>query len=306
MKKIRLSTTFCKVRFSTPLVTPSGIVVAPKEIIKLAKLKGIGGVTTKSYSILSREGHPLPHIASYKVGFINAVGLKNPGIKKAKKEIVHLKKVIKKPIIASIFTAQLSEFAFLAREIAKTKPDFIELNLSCPHVDDEFGRPLACDPMLTAMAILEVKKVVKNIPIIAKLTPNTPELKRVAFEVEKAGADAICAINTVGPGLLIDIKNKRPILGHGIGGVSGPAIKPIALRCVNDIYKTVKIPIIGVGGISSGKDAIEMIMAGASLVGIGSAIYKQGYEVFNKIIKEIEMISKKEKINSLKKIRGII
>jgi len=303
---LRLAVNFCKVRFPTPFIVPSGIVVNPKEISKLSQIKGIGGLTSKSYSTLPRKGHPLPNLVSFKIGYMNAIGLTNPGIKKAKREIQFIKERTNKPVIASIFAGQLSEFAILTKEIAQAKPDFIELNMSCPHVDDEFGRPLACDPLMSAMAVAEVKKVVKNIPIIAKLTPNTPELKRVAFEIEKAGVDAISAINTIGPGVLINIKNKKPVLGHGVGGVSGPAIKPIALRCVNDIYKTVKVPIIGMGGVSSGKDALEMIMAGATLVGIGSAIYQGGYQVFNKIIKQLKETAKKEKITSLKKIRGVI
>ncbi len=306
MNKVRLSTSFCKVKFSTPLISPSGIVVEPQEIIKLAKTKGIGGVTTKSFSILPRQGHPLPVIAYYQVGYINAVGLKNPGIKKATQETAKLRKIVRKPIVASIFAGQLSEFSILAGQISKARPDFIELNLSCPNVDDEFGKPFATDPLLSAMAVLEVKKAVKKIPIIAKLTPNTPYLSQVAFEVEKAGVDAICAINTVGPGMLINFKTRKPILSYGVGGVSGTAIKPVALRCVHEIYKTVKIPIIGMGGINNGKDALEMIMAGATLVGIGSAIYQEGYEIFDKVIKEMKEIMIQEKISSLKQIRGII
>lgn len=306
MKKIRLSTIFCKIKFTTPFIAPSGIVVDPDEIIKLSKVKGIGGITTKSISISPREGNPPPTIASYKIGYINAVGLKNPGIKKAVKETKKLKKTVKKPIIVSIFAGQLSEFPILAKEISKAKPDFIELNLSCPNVDDEFGKPFATDPLLSARVVIEVKKVIKNVPIIAKLTPNTLDLKRVAFEVEKAGVDAICAINTVGPGMLINLKTRKPMLNNRVGGVSGSAIKPIALRCVNDIYKTVKIPIIGMGGVSNGKDAIEMIMAGATLVGIGSAIYEGGYEIFDKIKQEIENIMIKEKLESLRKIRGVV
>jgi len=303
---INLTTKFCQRYFSSFLVSASGIVVDLKENIKLGKIKGVGGITTKSISLYPRIGHPLPIIAKYQAGYINAVGLKNPGLKKASKELITLKQKTKKNIIASIFAGQLNEFPILAQEIAKTKPDFIELNLSCPNVDDEFGKPFATDPLLSAMAVLEVKKVVKDIPVIAKLTPNTPDLKKVAYEVEQAGVDAICAINTVGPGMLINIKTRKLILSHGVGGVSGTAIKPIALRCVNDIYKTVKIPIIGMGGINSGKDALEMIMAGATLVGIGTAVYEGGYQVFDKIIEEMKVVMKQEKINSLKEIRGIV
>jgi len=306
VNKINLGTNFCKKKFSSPLISVSGIVVDLKENIKLSKIKGVGGITTKSISVLPRTGHPLPIICSYNGGFINAVGLKNPGIEQAAKEISFFKKKVKKPLIASIFAGQLSEFPILAAKIAKAKPDFIELNLSCPNVDDEFGKPFATDPLLSAMAVLEVKKIVKNIPLIAKLTPNTPFLQQVAFEVEKAGADAISAINTVGPGLLINFKTRKPILSNRVGGLSGPAIKPIALRCINEIYRTVKIPIIGMGGVCNAKDALEMIMAGATLVGIGSAIYGQGYQVFDRIALEMRTICQKEKIRTIKQIRGII
>lgn len=304
--KTDFKTFFCGVYFSTPLVSASGIVVDINQNVELAKIKGLGGLTTKSISLLPRKGHPLPQIVPYSAGFLNSVGLKNPGIDQGIKDIIFLKKNVKKPVIVSIVGFQLKELPLLAKKISSVKPDFIELNLSCPNVDDEVGRPIALDPLLSAIAVNEVKRVVKNVPIIVKLSPNTPELKKVAYEVEEAGADAICAINTVGPGMIIDFKNRKPFLGHRVGGVSGEAIKPIALRCVNEIYKTVKIPIIGMGGITTGKDALEMIMAGATLVGVGSAIFKYGFSVFDKIFSEMKEICLNEKIDSLEKIRGII
>ena len=302
----KLTTSFCGVRFSTPLICPSGIVVEPERLLKLASHPGVGGVTTKSISLQPRRGHPFPRIISFGIGFINSVGLENPGVKQAKKEIRQIKRKVKKPLIASIFAAQLSQFPVLAAQIAQAKPDFIELNLSCPNVDDEFGKPFATDPLLSAIAVLEVKKAVKNIPIIAKLTPNTPDIKRVAFEVAKAGADAIAAINTVGPGLLIDWRKKKPLLGHRVGGVSGPAIKPIALRCVNEIAKTVDLPIIGMGGVATAEDALEMIMAGATLVGIGSAVFSRGFQVFDQIAERMRLLLRKENLGSLSQIRGVI
>lgn len=304
--KPNLSVNFLGRKFKTPLISVSGIVTDIKENLKLARIKGISAVTSKSISINPREGHPLPVISSFGAGFINAVGLKNPGVKKAVREIRAFKQKTEKWLIVSIFSGQLSEFSILAGQVAKEKPNFIELNLSCPNVDDEFGKPFAIDPLLSAMAVLEVKKTVKNIPIIVKLTPNTPFLKQVAIEVEKAGADAVSAINTVGPGLLINVHSRKAILSNRVGGVSGPAIKPVALRCVNEIAKAIKIPVIGIGGISSGKDALEMIMAGADLVGVGSAIFTNGYSIFDKIQKEMNEIMKKEKIKDLKQIKGVI
>lgn len=300
-------TTFCGVKFSSPLVSLSGIIADLVPNINLSKVKGVGGITIKSISVLPREGNPIPRVARWgDRNIINSVGLRNPGVEKGVEDLMALKKAVKKPIFASIVGFQLRELPLLAEKVAAAKPDFIELNLSCPNVDDEVGRPFATDPFLSAIAVREVKKVVKHIPIIAKLTPNTPDLKRVAYEVEEAGVDAISAINTVGPGLVIDFEKRKPILGARIGGISGPAVKPLALRCINDIYKTVKVPIIGQGGIFNGQDALEMIMAGATLVGVGSVVYYQGNQAFDKILTEMKEICKKEKISSLKKIRGII
>ncbi len=303
---INLKTSFCGVEFSTPFVSVSGIVVDLPQNIRLAQIRGVGGITPKSISILPREGNPIPRIASFGIGFLNSVGLRNSGVDKGVEDLIALKKTTKKPIIASIVGFQLKELPYLAKRVASAKPAFIELNLSCPNVDDEVGRPFATDPLLAAIIVHEVKKVVKDIPIIAKLTPNTLDLKKVAYEVEEAGADAISAINAAGPGMLIDHKRRKPVLGNRVGGMSGAAIFPLALRCVNDIAKTVKIPIIGLGGVSNGKDALEMIMAGATLVGVGSVIFQKGQKIFDEIDCEMKDICRAERIRSLKKIRGII
>ncbi len=303
---VNLKTNFCGVQFSTPFVSVSGIVVDLSQNIKLSQVKGIGGITPKSISLLPREGNPVPHIASFGIGYLNSVGLRNPGVEKGVADLISLKKATKKPIIASIVGFQIKELPILAQKVAVAKPDFIELNLSCPNVDDEVGRPFATDPLLAAIIVYEVKKVVENIPIIAKLTPNAIDIKKVAYEVEEAGADAISAVNASGPGMTIDLTKRKPTLGNRVGGISGPALFPLALRCVNDIAKTVKIPIIGLGGVSNGKDALAMIMAGATLVGIGSAVFMRGHNVFDFVADELCTICKEQNIRSLRKIRGII
>lgn len=303
---MKLNVSFCHKNFLTPFILVSGIVVKTDEIIKVGKKKSCAGITTKSFSLKPRKGHPPPTITKFNAGFLNAVGLRNPGIKKAVNIIKVLKQKLKKPVIASIFGSQLSEFSSLVEKISTAKPDIIELNLSCPNVDDEFGKPFALDPLMTALAVLEVKKNLKKIPLVVKLSANTPDLPKVAYEAAKAGADGFSLINTIGPGLLLNIKLRKPILSNRVGGVSGPAIKPIALRAVYEVYKTVKLPLIGIGGISSGYDAIEMIMAGASLVGIGSAIFTYGYQIFDKIEKELITFCQKEKIKTLEEIRGCI
>ena len=156
---------------------------------------------------------------------------------------------------------------------------------------------------LVSELIREVKKYTK-LPIMPKLTPNCDNISEIAIACEKAGADMIAAINTAGPGMIIDIETRKPLLKYKTGGISGHAIKPIAIRCVYEIYESVKIPILGIGGISNGRDAIEMLMAGASAVGIGSAVYYDNIEVFNKINREIEEWLKNNKIKSIKDIIG--
>lgn len=301
MKK--LTTDFCGVTFPTPLVLASGIVASPEGLLACARERGIGGITSKSVSIEPRAGHPTPVVVPYSSGFINSVGLKNPGLKQAVQDIKKMKLKSKVPVIASIVAFQLSEFYPLAHEIAKAKPDLIEVNLSCPNVDDEGGKPYATDALLSALAIQEVKQAVKTIPIVAKLSPNVIDIKEIARAVVDAGADAISAINTVGPGLLIDLKTRKPKLGHGVGGISGASIKPLALRIVRDIATSVSVPIIGMGGVRSGLDALEMIAVGATLVGIGSAMYGVGNPIFGKVYDEMIEGLETHGISDVKKLR---
>jgi len=170
-------------------------------------------------------------------------------------------------------------------------------------VESEFGWPFGTDPKIAAQ-VTEVVKKNTSIPVIVKLSPNVTSIVEIAQAVEAAGADAISAINTIGPGMIIDIKTRKPILANKMGGVSGPAIRPIAVRCVYQIYEKVKIPLIGIGGITTGADAIEMILAGAQAVQIGSAVYYRGPEVFQKITREIEEYLQENHYQSLKDIIG--
>lgn len=298
-----LSIELCGRRVKNPTILVSGILVTPQDLIEVAK-NGAGAITTKSISLDERQGHPQPTIVRFEHGFLNSVGLKNPGLAKAKNEIGKILKSTQTPLIVSIFANKTSDFQILAREIAEMKPHFLELNLSCPNVEEEFGRPFATATHLSAKVVEAVKKVSQHIPVLVKLSPNVLDIKEIAKAVESAGADAISAINTVGPGMVIDIYKKKPKLGNKKGGVSGPAIKPIAIRCVYEIFETVKIPIIGGGGITTGEDAVEMIMAGATAVGIGSAIYLRGKNVFAQIQKEMKEFMEKEGYCSTVEFRG--
>lgn len=302
-----LSIKICQVKFSEPTILASGILFNMTAASMLNVIKnGAGGVVTKSVSLEPRKGNPAPIIFPLKNNiFINAVGLANAGVDKFANEIIKFKKQSQAPLIVSIFAPTVKEFGQIAKKISVLNPDLIEVNISCPNVEDEFGLPFGTDADLAAEVTSEVKKNSFQ-PIIIKLTPNVPNIVKIAKAVEKAGADAITAINTLGPGMVIDIATKKPVLGNKIGGVSGLLLKPIAVRCVYQIYQAVKIPIIGVGGISTGADVIEMMMAGASAVEIGSAFYTRGPEVFKKINQEIRNWLQKNHYERLKDIIGLV
>jgi dihydroorotate dehydrogenase (NAD+) catalytic subunit len=282
----KLNTEFLGKKLKGPLVLSSGVMGLSYSGLVSVSNNGAGMVTAKSLSLKPRKGHNGPIFAEFNAGIINSMGLCNPGIENGLKEIEEFKKLLDTPLIVSIFGTSVDEFEELAGYVNYSKGDFLELNLSCPNVSDEYGVPIAASKSLVSEIIRRVKKVSK-LPVLAKLSPNTYNVKEIAIESEKSGADALVLINGLGPGMLIDIKAKKPVIHNKFGGVSGPAIRPIAIKLVYEISKAVKIPIIGTGGVIRGDDAIEMIMAGASLVGIGTGVYYRGIDVFKKINNEI-------------------
>lgn len=301
---VDISTKVCGVKLGNPTILASGIMGVTGSSLCFAAGNGAGAVTTKSICIEERKGHPAPILLEWEKGLINAVGLSSPGIQSSLEELGYAVKNCKSPVIASIFAPTAKQFGEVARQVSKAKPQLVEVNISCPNVEAEFGKPFAADPK-TAAAVTRIVKRNSKTPIIVKLSPNVSNIKIVAKAVEKAGADAICAINTVGPGMLIDIRTGKPLLANKCGGLSGPAIKPIAVRCIYDIYEAVKIPIIGTGGVTYGKDAVELIMAGAAAVGIGSSVHYRGIDVFRKVSNEIEDFMFREGYKNIKEFRGV-
>ena len=301
-----LSVKFCGTTFLNPFVLPSGIITEIPEH-KKAVNAGVGGVTLKSITKEKREGNPLPRMWKYEHGMLNSVGLRNPGIERGIVEVKRFLDEFKKevPIIVSLFSTKVMEFVELVEKIVPLDPEFIELNLSCPNTIDELGKSLELEEGAAGKVVKAVKKVSGKIPILAKLSPNVVEIGKIAKDCEAEGADGIVAINTVGPGMVIDIKTKKPILGNKEGGVSGPGILPISVRCVYDIYKSVKIPIIGMGGVSNWKNVIEIMLAGATLVGVGTATYTKGMKVFEELKLGIRDYMGKENIKNLKEIVGV-
>ena len=289
-------------KFDNPIVVASGILGVTGSCMVRNIKEGAGGVTMKSVSIEPREGHVNPTITTGNCFVINAVGLSNAGVEKSNKEIEYYKKNCSAPIIASIFAGDIEEFGTLAKEISKSEPDFIEVNISCPNVKDEFGKPFASDSKLASQITKIVKKNTK-IKVIIKLSPNVESIATIAKAVEEAGADAICAVNTFN-GTMIDVRTRKFVLTNRFGGVSGPAIKPMAVKAVYDIAQAVKIPIIGTGGVTTGEDVMEMMLAGATLVGVGSAVYFEDRKIFGKMMKEVRGIMREEKIKNLYSIIG--
>jgi dihydroorotate dehydrogenase (NAD+) catalytic subunit len=303
MTPIDLSIDLCGIKLSNPTILPSGVLGTTKALLKRVAENSAGAATIKSVSIEAREGHKNPTVIAFDGGMMNAVGYSNPGVEDAVKEFTNLHEV-GIPVIASAVGTEAEDFARVAERLSSNDFAAIEIPLSCPHTPG-FGLLAGHGtPEATSRIVSAVRKVTK-LPIFVKLSPNVHEIGRIAKAAEDAGADAITAVNTMGPGMVINIEAKRPVLDFKVGGISGAALRPVAVRCVYDIYETVKIPIIGVGGISTGQDAIEMIMAGASAVGIGTAVYTRGISVFKSVCNEMAKWMSNNGYNSVSDLRGI-
>ncbi|MEM4261954.1 MAG: dihydroorotate dehydrogenase [Candidatus Diapherotrites archaeon] len=305
MPNAELKTVFCKIELKNPLRLASGILgVNAGQLIRVAK-EGAGAVTMKSIGPKERNGHKNPTVIEWEHGLLNAVGLPTPGYKNYDQEFEELKelKKLKTPLIASIYGTKWQEFIEVAKYVAEKKPEFIELDISCPNTEWQ-DKQFAQDPKISAKIVSEVKNVVGKIPVIAKLTPAVASPVEIALACEEAGADAICACNTM-PGMLIDVDAKKPILAFKKGGVSGPALKPINLKITYDLFEKIQVPIIGEGGITSGKDALEYIMAGATMCGIGSAVWLYGPSVFSKINLEILEWMNENGYSKIKELQGL-
>jgi len=295
-----LSVKLCGARMKSPLVLASGIRSNNAALLIRAGEEGAGAATSKSCSLIAREGHKNPSAIEYDSYMINAIGLSNPGVEIEKKEIAYAVKNAKIPIIASVYENSPQNFAKVVKIISEAKPAIIELDASCPNVHQE-GKMFSSSCEGASEVIKAVKRQVKNIPVSIKLSPNVPNIGEIAKESQRAGADCITAINTI-PAMMIDVYARAPALSNKYGGLSGPAIFPAALRCVNEIRNSCTLPIIGGGGVGSGEDAAAMLMAGANAVSVGTALWKNP-NAFRDINLGLENYMKKmnfEKISDIK------
>ena len=299
-----LSTSFAGLQLESPLVLASGVMgLSASSMARVARL-GAGAITAKSCGLEERKGHPCPAILPFAHGLLNAVGLANPGADQMVAELENYRRMTQTPIIASIFGKTVDEFPQAAEIIATARPDMIEVNVSCPNVAAEFGRPFAADPHLVGEITRKVRKAVSDIPIAVKISLQCLSLAEVARACADNGADAITAINSVGPGMIIDPDVRKPVLANKMGGLSGPAILPLAVRAVWEIRQAVSLPIIGTGGAETATDVVQMLLAGANAVGIGTAVYTKGLEVFSRINSDLHHFMQERGIASIEELSG--
>ena len=297
----RIATEIAGLQLSNPTILASGILGYTGLSLKSVIEAGAGAVVTKSMGLEPRTGYPNPTVVQTDCGLLNAMGLPNAGISHFKEEMKQLKNS-KTPTIVSIYGFSSEEFGNVAETAVKLGADAIELNVSCPHIK-KAGAEIGCDPILLTEIVREVKRKVDK-PVIAKLTPNVTNIVEIAKAAEEAGADAITAVNTF-KAMAIETDTGRPLLANKFGGLSGPAIKPIAVRCVYDIYRSVDVPVIGCGGITCWQDAVEFMLAGASAVQIGTAVAFKGVEVFGSVVKGIEAYLKRKNFKNVQDIVGL-
>ncbi len=266
----RLNVNLCGIELDNPVMPASGTFGYGYEFADLYDINCLGTFSFKGTTLDPRAGNPLPRIAEGNAGMLNAVGLQNPGLDAViDDELPKLAKVFHKPVIANVSGFSVSEYAEVCRRLnAEPQVGWLEVNISCPNVHGG-GMSFGTDPKAAAEVTKAVRQVTTK-PVIVKLSPNVTDIVSIARACEDAGADAVSLINTV-MSMRIDLKTRRPVLANITGGLSGPAIFPLALRMVWQVYEAVKIPIIGLGGVQSAEDVIEMMLAGATAVQVGAA-----------------------------------
>lgn len=298
----RLSVNLCGIELSNPVIPASGTFGFGYEFAELYDINILGTFSFKGTTKEPRFGNPTPRIAECTAGMINAVGLQNPGVEKViSQELPRLKKCFDKKVMANISGFSLDEYAFTSALLDKEEQvGWLEINVSCPNVHGG-GMAFGTSAENAAEVVREVKKVTKK-PVIIKLSPNVTDIVSIAKKCEEAGADGISLINTL-LGMRIDLKTKKPVIANTMGGFSGPAIFPIALRMVYQVAHAVDIPVIGMGGVSKAEDVIEMMLAGAVAVEVGAANLVDPYACKN-IIEALPGVMDKYDINNLNDITG--
>lgn len=287
-------------KMMNPVMLASGVIGVHPDILPRVAEAGAGAMVTKSISMFPREGYTNPTVVEVEGGFVNAIGLSNPGVNAFVEELGKLnEKPI--PLVVSLFGSKPDEFGQMISKLESTDIDCYELNLSCPHVE-KVGLEVGQDPEAVA-AIVKIAKKKSTRPVLIKVSTSITDVVEIVSAAKDAGIDGVTAINTV-KAMVIDIETGRPILSHKTGGLSGPAIKPIAVQCIYNISKNIDIPIIGCGGITNWRDAIEFFLAGASAVQVGSVVAYDGIDVLGEIVDGISNYLNKHNIKNIGELVG--
>ncbi|MEW5922419.1 MAG: dihydroorotate dehydrogenase [Candidatus Zixiibacteriota bacterium] len=298
--KADLSVEIAGVKFSNPILTASGTCGYGEELADIYDLSALGGIVTKSITVKPREGHRPPRTAETEAGMLNAIGLANVGVDDfIEEKLVFLEK-FRTVVVVNVAGARLEEYVEISQRLADCpRANMVELNFSCPNV--ESGMEIAKDPARAEQAVAAVKKVFPR-PVIAKLSPNVSDIRVIARACEAGGADALSVINTL-VGMAVDIDTFRPRLTNNTGGLSGPAIKPVALAMVHQVYNSIKIPIIGIGGIMNWVDVVEFFLCGATAVQVGTGLFVEP-DAPIKIVKGLQKYLLQNKLGSIRELTG--
>jgi dihydroorotate dehydrogenase (NAD+) catalytic subunit len=283
MSQLSLAVDLAGLRLRNPVMNAAGVLGISSRLLRRVYEGGAGAVVTKSLGPVPRIGHRNPTLVSVEGGVLNAMGLPNPGADYFVEAIRELKRD-GVPVVASFFGASIDEFREVAGVLSDAGADALELNCSCPNVEEEMGM-LGGDCVNTERVTTAVKEAARP-PVFVKLSPNVTDIAGIARAAERGGADAITAVNTL-KGMAVDIDLRRPILTNVTGGLSGPALKPVALRCVWEVAGAVEIPVIGCGGVSGWRDAVEYLLCGASAVEIGIRAMEKGFDVYGEVAEGI-------------------
>ena len=300
---VNLSVNLAGVELKNPIIPASGTFGYGREYAELYDLNILGSFSWKGTTGQARLGNPQPRIAEQPSGMLNAVGLQNPGIDAViEHEVPNIAKIFQGPVIANVGGFSIEEYVDNCRKLENVEQvKILEVNISCPNVHAG-GKNFGCDPKAAAEVTAAVKAATSK-PVFMKLTPNVTDIAEIARACEDAGADGVCLINTL-LGMRINLNTKKPLIANRTGGVSGPAVFPVAVRMVWDVYEAVKIPIIGCGGVSSAEDAAEMMLAGATAVEVGAANLKDPYAC-KTIIENLPGICEKLGVSNIAELTGL-
>lgn len=292
----------CGVELKNPVITASGTFGFGMEYNEFYPISRLGGVACKGTTLLERAGNPAPRIAETPAGMLNSVGLQNPGVEAFVSTYLPWLKQQDTAAIANIAGSSVDDYCAMAERLNDTDVDIVEMNISCPNVKQGgVGFGTSCK---SAAAVTKAVRAHCRKPLMVKLTPNVTNIGDIAAAVEDAGADAVSLINTL-TGMRIDIRTRRPILRNNTGGLSGPAVFPVAVRMVRDVYKRVSIPVVGMGGISTWEDAVEMMIAGAAAIQVGAANFRDPMASL-KIVEGLETYAAQQGLGSITELTGTL